>query len=179
MPFCFFIFCIFTDITKNYPIYTACVWGDDLISGDRVGYGLVVFDLSKYATIDGPGMGSRITESYLESLKDDKQADPKTLSAKELLVGGSGSDFISGKKYHVYQWMPMKNGELAKPVWNYFQRNEGRSIKAPSVDFVDVYTLGCVSNALHSARCGKAHCLAALQSTDKFTTLPQVEIILD
>ena len=155
------------------------MWGDDLVSGDRVGYGLVVFDLSKYDTIDGPGMGSRITESYLKSLKNDSNASPRTRSAKELLVGGDAADF-SGDEYHVYQWMPMKNGKLAKPVWKFFLDNPRvKTNTAPNVDFVDVYTLGCVSNALHSARCSKAHCLAALQSTDKFTTLPQIEIILD
>ena len=159
---------------------TSCIWGDDLVSGDRVGYGLVVFDLNKYDTIDGPGMGSRITQSYLDSLTDDAGAVPKTLSARELLLGSDGRDYKAGKQYHVYQWMPMKNGKLAKPVWKYFLADpKVKTNKAPEVDFVDVFTLGCVSNALHSARCGRAHCLAALQSTDKFSTLPQIEIILD
>ena len=163
-----------------------------------MGYGLVVFDLSKYECIDGPGVGSRITESYLQSLYTDSEAvanDKPTLSPAELMMGTENYQDIDYKyngilqlpernidaqSYHVYQWMPIKNDRLARPVWKYFLNKQGQDkSKPPDVDFVDVYNLGCVSNALHSARCGNAHCLKALQSTDKFTTLPQIEIILE
>lgn len=179
---------------------TACCFGDKLVTGDRVGYGLCVFDLTKYEVIDGPGAGSRITEAYLMGLSNDDQ-EPTTLSAGELLFPPAAAEDgklrskIYNKKidgedqFHVYQWMPLLNGKLAPPVWKYFPNDHpfevrnGQNIydksKPPEVDFVSVYSLGCVSNSLHSGRAGEAHIRKALQVTDRWTTLPQIEVILE
>ena len=79
------------------------------------------------------------------------------------------------------------NGELADHVLKFFTVTEDagtkkKTITGPGGDelhFIDHISVGCVSNALHSGSCVESHMIRALQSTDAYTTLPQIELLIE
>lgn len=161
------------------------IFSKKLLTGDRVGIALVPVDILMYPTIEGPGNGSGNTELYTQSLlpdandpKDPPLLDPKkrTRSAIELLVDrpseNDGVDYQDIGKFTVWQWLPTHNGKLCKHVERLFYAGE-------IPDFIDHISLGCVSNALMCGKTHETHMRRALMSTDAYTTLPQIEILIE
>ena len=144
-------------------------------TGDRVGMALVPVNLHKYPFLAGPGNGSRNTAAYCESLKSDNGATEKnkTWSAKDML-NGRADDFQDGDKHTVWQWLPTLNGKVATYV-------AARLFDDPQnpPDFIDHVSIGCVSNALHSGRSTVSNMLEGLLSTDAYTLLPQLEVLIE
>lgn len=160
------------------------IWSRRLMTGDRVGIALVPFNITNYTEIAGPGSGSHNPATYVLSLNNDEQAkdnakDTVTRSARELIMEPfkegqvySSFEFADDKKYTVWQWMPTVNGKLSAHVEKFFDANN-------LPDFVDHISIGCVSNALHSGKCVEPHMIRALLSTDSYTTLPQIELLIE
>jgi len=168
------------------------IFSKKLLTGDRVGIALVPVNILLYPTIEGPGNGSGNTAQYVESLTTDKDADKKkrTRSAVELLIDqhsiDDGKDFGEGndqdKRYNVWQWLPTRNGRLCKHTERLFGTVTipGKLKPEPDFpDFIDHISLGCVSNALMCGKTHEMHMRRALMSTDAYTTLPQIEILIE
>ena len=161
------------------------IFSRKLQTGDRVGIALVPVNILMYRTIEGPGNGSANPVLYVESLLDDNKVNPKksTRSAMELLIdptsGASGADYTDADKYTVWQWLPTHNGRLCKHTWTLFPAKTVDAKKGPDVDLIDHISLGCVSNALTCGKSHEAHMRRALMSTDAYTTLPQIEILIE
>jgi len=149
-----------------------------LQTGDRVGIALVPVNILMYRTIEGPGNGSANPVLYAQSLvADDAATDVKrTRSAMELLVNPKsdqpGEDYEDTDTFTVWQWLPTHNGKICKHVESLFQTGE-------IPDFIDHISLGCVSNALTCGKTHEMHMRRALMSTDAYTTLPQIEILIE
>lgn len=155
------------------------IFSKKLQSGDRVGIALVPVDINKYKVIDGPGHGSSNPKTYVQSLEDDAAISDKkkrTRSAMELLVDPDsqidGEDYKTQDVYTVWQWLPTLNGKLCEHVKYLFKTGD-------IPDFIDFIALGCVSNALMCGKTHEAHMRRALMSTDAYTTLPQIEILIE
>lgn len=149
-----------------------------LQTGDRVGIALVPVNILRYRTIEGPGNGSANPVLYAESLVADNKVKPikSTRSAMELLVdptsAASGADYTKAKTFTVWQWLPTHNGKICKHVEILFPAGG-------IPDFIDHISLGCVSNALTCGKSHEMHMRRALMSTDAYTTLPQIEILIE
>lgn len=163
-----------------------------LLTGDRVGIALVPVEILLYPAIEGPGNGSGVTKQYVESLVPDHEVEREkaTRSAMELMIEDDpntfqAADFTNGsatpddQRYTVWQWLPTLNGKICKHVERMFltDPNDKNSVKIP--DFIDHVSLGCVSNALMSGKTNETHMRRALMSTDAYTTLPQIEILIE
>lgn len=161
------------------------IFSKKLQTGDRVGIALVPVNILMYRTIEGPGNGSANPVMYAESLMADDAvgADKRTRSAIELLISPEskqdGVDFKDTNKFTVWQWLPTHNGRLCKHTWTLFHSSKLDAKKGPNVDFIDHISLGCVSNALMCGKSHETHMRRALMSTDAYTTLPQIEILIE
>lgn len=167
------------------------IFSKKLQTGDRVGIALVPVNILMYRTIEGPGSGSANPVLYVESLLPDGNVkgtpllNPKkrTRSATELLIDPTskddGADYTDANKFTVWQWLPTHNGRLCKHTWTLFDASKVDDKKGPDVDFIDHISLGCVSNALMCGKSHEAHMRRALMSTDAYTTLPQIEILIE
>ena len=164
-----------------------------LLTGDRVGIALVPVNILMYPTIEGPGNGSGDPKLYVQSLLPDAN-DPtnsaasldvkkRTRSAIELMVdsrsNNDGLDYKDVGKFTVWQWLPTHNGKLSKHVQRLFPADPADSKKNLIPDFIDHISLGCVSNALMCGKTHETHMRRALMSTDAYTTLPQIEILIE
>ena len=156
------------------------LFGSKIVTGDRVGLALVPFNIQNYREIVGPGSGSTNPDTYVRSLTTDSATTTqKTQNAVDVMLdqpGSYDSDKTGKPVYTVWQWMPTLNKKLCKHVWSLFDSTAGVE---PDVDFVDHVAIGCVSNALMSGKSVESHMIRALQSTDAYTTLPQIEIIIE
>lgn len=173
------------------------IFSRKLLTGDRVGIALVPVDILRYPTIEGPGNGSANPKLYAESLLPDNDeetqldAKKRTRSAMELLIDPlsemDGEDYAQEGKHTVWQWLPTHNGKLCKHVEKLFPvvdvpdpNDDSKTIKQLDIpDFIDHISLGCVSNALMCGKTHEAHMQRALMSTDAYTTLPQIEILIE
>ena len=157
------------------------LFGTKVMTGDRVGLALVPFNLRNYRQILGPGTGSSNPDTYVRSLTPDNTtiSVKRTQNAIDVLLkeDGSFNQDDNGKAvYTCWQWMPTLNKKLCKHVWAFFDAQAG---KEPEVDFIDHIAIGCVSNALMAGKTAQSQMIKALQSTDAYTTLPQLEIIIE
>ena len=163
---------------------------------------------SFYGGISGPGSNLNNVALYLQSLEDDGSAlrgssdasSCATRTAKEMMLAPykankykNGAQQYEGKynvranggqagEYHVWQFLPTVNGELSKHAQEvYFPVPATAPANTPPdiPDFIDHISLGCVSNALFSGKCVERHMLLALHSTDHYTTLPQIEVLIE
>ena len=153
----------------------ANIYGTKIKSGDRVGIALVPVNIANYPFLAGPGGGSHNTTQYIQSLQKDDEADDKnrTWSAGELIMGERGRAYATDDAYTVWQWLPTLNGKLADYVTTrLFDNNE-------IPDFIDHVSVGCVSNALHSGLSTVSNMLEGLLSSDAYTTLPQLEVLIE
>lgn len=173
------------------------LWGSHLTTGMRVGLALVPMNIQRYGnTIHGPGTRSRVMDTYLSALMDDEAATKKnegtpeekqkrrataTKTARELLLlPGKAYDtdteytFEKKRVFTVWQWLPTLNGALCEHVKSYVGGTEDKP-----VDFIDHISLGVVSNCLQAGRTTTTACLRALQDTDAYTLLPQIEILIE
>ena len=154
------------------------IFSKKLQTGDRVGIALVPVNISLYPTIEGPGSGSSNPELYTQSLEADDIVDgtKRARSAIELMVNPKsnldGQDYAAPDTFTVWQWLPTHNGRLCKHAKNLFFSDE-------IPDFIDHISLGCVSSAIMCGKSHEAHMRRALMSTDAYTTLPQVEILIE
>ena len=169
----------------------ANIYGTKIKSGDRVGIALVPVNIANYPFLAGPGGGSHNTTQYIESLKKDGKADDKnkTWSAGELIMGKrkpvldeQGNSIVSDdgeqivgdygrNAYTVWQWLPTLNGKLADYVTTrLFDNNE-------IPDFIDHVSVSCVSNAPLRSEHRIGH-VRGLLSSDAYTTLPQLEVLV-
>lgn len=158
-----------------------------VMSGDRVGIALVPVNVLLYPSIEGPGNGSGVTAQYVQSLvaDDGANADKATRSATELMIESvqpevfEPEDYISANTYTVWQWLPTHNGKICKHLERMFltDPDDKKSVQIP--DFIDHISLGCVSNALMAGKTNETHMRRALMSTDAYTTLPQIEILIE
>lgn len=171
------------------------IWSKKLCTGMRVGLALVPFNLKRYRQLSGPGTKTNNPSAYVLTLNDDDTASREasansmiTRLADELLSAPYDGNPYSGSKltgvgsYTVYQWMPTVNGELADHVLKFFEVDSKKGVLGPDgeeLHFIDHISIGCVSNALHSGKCVESHMIRALQSTSAYTTLPQIELLIE
>lgn len=174
------------------------IWSKKLCTGMRCGIALVPFDILSYRQLAGPGSKSNNPSAYCSTLIDDATALAQhksmvTRYADELLANPSKNASYSDSNaktagaYTVYQWMPTINGELADHVHKFFDvtvnsATQKKTINGPDgkeLHFIHHISIGCVSNALHSGNCVESHMIRALQSTSAYTTLPQIELLIE
>lgn len=163
----------------------ACIFGSRVNTGDRLGLALVPVNLTAFPSIGGPGSKSTVTGDYVSTLIDDASA------GRFATESATGKVFEKSGEYHVWQWLPTVNGVLCKFVWDLFgdvkenpdafEENKRGWLHsgAPKVDFIDHVALGCVSNAQGSRRCNDRICRQAVFDTDRYTTCPQIEILIE
>jgi len=162
----------------------ACIFGSRIATGDRVGLALVPVDLNKFGVILGPGSKSTVPGDYTDTLLDDNMAHTTAGIGQTSTEKATGEFFTTTGEYHVYQWLPTINGLLCKFLWDLFPEKESKKkgwlySGAPKVDFIDHISLGCVSNAHTSRRCNDRICRQAIFDTDRYTTCPQIEILVE
>ena len=180
------------------------LWGRKVTSGDRVGIALVPMNIKLYGSaMYGPGDRSRVMETYLKGLAQDSEVQAPILndrgqrpafadaSARDQRANASATksakslleypyevnqwittDFTQNEKHTVWQWMPTLGGELCDHVLRYFPG------ETPP-DFIEHISLGVISNCLQAGRTTIPMCLRALTDTDAYTTLPQIEILIE
>lgn len=156
-----------------------CIFGDRLCTGQRVGLALIPVDLRNvpYCTM-GPGSGARDLDNYLKSLTNDAVAEMKCQTAEEYMSKSSGRymTYRRATSTHVWQWLPTVNGKLCKHVWDMVERG---ATEEPQKDFIHHVSLGCISNAHMAGRAPELHQKMALFDSNKMTTLPTIEILME
>lgn len=153
----------------------SCIFGPKLATGQRVGLALVPVQIGncRYCVL-GPGSGARDLPNYLRSLSDDFSAKKKTQTAAEYLAGTT-STYESSDKHTVWQWLPTLDGKLCKHV----HKIAGMTAGDDEPDFIHHISLGCVSNAHMVGRAPVEHQKMALFDSNKMTTLPTIEILME
>lgn len=161
----------------------ACIFGK-VSTGDRVGLALVPINLTKFKAILGPGSKSTVPSDYVDTLQDDATANSFTSGMQTSTQTATRERFSGAGQYHVWQWVPTLNGVICKFLWDLWDNKEAvqrgaRLSGAPTVDFVNYIDLGCVSNAQMSRRVNDRMCRQAVFDTNRYTTCPQIEILIE
>lgn len=163
----------------------ACIFGK-VSTGDRVGIALVPVNLTRFKSILGPGSKSTVPADYVSSLNDDATADSITNGLRTSTQTATRERFSDTGSYTVWQWLPTINGVICKFLWDLFPETDREAVErgtrlsgAPTVDFVEYVPLGCVSNAQMSRRTHDRMCRAAVFDTNRYTTCPQIEILIE
>ena len=153
-----------------------CIFGDRVATGQRVGLALIPVNLRDIPfCVMGPGSGARNLDNYMKSLTNDAVAKKKCQSADEYMSGGSGA-YEDASGTHVWQWFPTLDGKLCKHVWDMVEKG---ATTEPGVDFIHHVSLGCISNAHMAGRAPEMHQKMALFDSNKMTTLPTIEILME
>ncbi len=154
----------------------SCIFGPKLATGQRVGLALVPVQIENcHYCVLGPGSGARDLPNYLRSLSNDSKATKKTQTTAEYLAGTTGTTYVNADKHTVWQWLPTLNGKLCKHV----HEIAGMVAGSDEPDFIHHISLGCVSNAHMVGRAPIEHQKMALFDSNKMTTLPTIEILME